>query len=420
MIDTVYEYAGYSLAALLRGVVSGAGLPLLVGAAGTAWLFHEMSSERASPRQLLVHLLSLILAWWLLSPARGGEIAAPRLAVWLGQATDQVQTRAIRAVNARFLDSPLAWERLSAMAAHATILDPALRKDVADFLEACATPALAMTAPVGDDLLADGALPYDAACARRRSELRGRISRHLETDPLHRAALETAAAHDPPNAAAFRARYEAEACRRAVDDPGSPLSEGALLAAALGTYSYTDAAQSTGAFPRVATGLLAVPDSVSRLWDWTANLVLSAAGAFQQSLSQRLTAKQTYFTATAYAPHLYGLSLLFLLGLLPVAGLWALWPGKWTALANWAKIFASLKMWPLGWAILTSFNARRSALEAFDPGPRGSGDAFLAVSAFYVLVPTLSFLVVHLGVKAAASPFAAAVPGPAGPPRLGK
>ena len=420
MIDTVYEFAGYSLAALLRGVVAGSGLPLLVAAAGTAWLFHEMSSDRASPRQLLVHLLSLIFAWWLLSPARGGEVAAPRLALWLGQAADQVQTRAIRVVNERFLASPLAWERLAAMASHAAILDPVLKREVADFLDACAIPALAAAAPASDDLLADGALPYDAACAKRRAELRGRISRHLDTDPLHRAALEAAGAHDPVNAAAFRARYEAEACRRAVDDPGSPVSEGALLAAALGTYSYTDAAQSTGAFPRVATGLLAVPDSVSRLWDWTANLVLSGAGAFQQSLSQRLTAKQTYFTATVYAPHLYGLTLLFLLGLLPLAGLWALWPGKWTALANWGRLFASVKLWPVGWAILTSFNAKRSALEAFDPGPRGSGEAFLAVSAFYVLVPTLSFLVVQLGVKAAASPFASAIPGPAGPPRLGK
>ena len=420
MIDTVYEYAGHSLAELLRGVLSGVGLPILVAAAGTAWLFHEMASDRAAPRQLLVHLLGIILAWWLLSPPRGTTPAAPRLAAWLGQAADQVQTRVVRAANAGFLDSPLAWERLAALAAHARILDPALRRDVADFLDACATPALAAAAPAVDDLLAEGALPYDAGCARRRAELRARISRHLETDPLHRAALEAAAAHDPPNAAAFRARYEAEACRRAVDDPGSPLSEGALLATALGSYSYTEAAQSTGAFPRMTTGLMAVPDIVSQIWDQGANLVLSAAGAFQQSLSQRLTAKQTYYTATVYAPHLYGLSLLFLIGLLPLAGLWALWPGKAAALASWGKLFVSVKLWPVGWAILTSFNAKRSSLEAFDPGPRGSGDAFLAVSAFYLLVPTISFLAIHLGAKAAAMPFSAALPGPAGPPRLGK
>ena len=38
MIDTVYEYAGYSLAELTRGVFSSVGLPLLLGLAGTAWL----------------------------------------------------------------------------------------------------------------------------------------------------------------------------------------------------------------------------------------------------------------------------------------------------------------------------------------------------------------------------------------------
>lgn len=416
MIDSLYEYAGYSLSGLLHGVLSGLGLPLLLGLAGTAWLVHAVASDRAAPRQIVVHVLYLILAWSLLSPARKADVGAPRLAVWLGEGADLLQKRAIRTVNGRFLESPLAWERLAALASFATILDPALKGDVDAFLHACATPALAQAGPAGDDLLADGALPYDAACERRRAELRTRIVAHVETDPLHRAALDAAAAHDPGGAAAFRSRYESELCRRAVDDPGSPTSEAALVAASLGAYSYTDGAQSTGAFPSWAKGLLAVPAPLGQLWDFGANAAITGIAQLTQSWSNRFSSKQKYYLSTIYGPHVYGLALLFLLGLFPLAGLWALLPGRWTALVHWGKVFLSVKLWPVCWAVLTCFNAKRSALEAFDPGPRGSGDVFLAVSAFYLLVPTISFLIVQLGATAVAMPFSPALPSPAGVP----
>ncbi|HEX7896738.1 MAG TPA: hypothetical protein VF950_03205 [Planctomycetota bacterium] len=415
MIDTVYEFAGYSLAELIRGVFSSVGLPLVLGLAGTAWLVHEMASERASVRQLAVHLFALLLAWGLLSPTRKGEIAAPRLAVWAGEAADVLQKRAIQAVHARFLESPFAWERLAALASFATVSDPALRKEVGDFLEGCAKPALARAAPAADNLLADGALPYDEACERLRAGLRARISRHVESDPAHRAAVETALAHDPAGASAFRARYEEEVCRRAVDDPGSPTNEAALVAAALGRYSYIDEAQSTGRFPWwVKGGIFQLP-GLSELWDRGANVAISGAAELQQSWDGRFSAKQKYWLATVYGPHVYGLSLLFLLGLFPVAGLWALLPGKWTALANWLKVFVSVKLWPVCWAALTAFNAKRSAIEAFDPGPRGSGDVFFAVVSMYLLTPAICFLVVQMGATAAAMPFAQAVPPPSGP-----
>jgi hypothetical protein len=414
VIDTVYEYAGYSLAELTRGVLSSVGLPLLLGLAGTAWLVHEMASDRASARQLAVHLFTLLLVWWLLSPTRKGEVAAPRLAAWTGEAADVLQKRAIRGIHARFLETPYAWERLTALASFATVFDPVLRKDVAEFLEGCAKPALAREEPAGDHPLAEGALRYEEACERLRAGLRARISRHVETDPAHRAAIDTALAHDPAGASAFRSRYEEEVCRRAVDEPGSPTSEAALVAASLGRYSYVDEAQSTGRFPWWVKGMFQSP-SLAALWDQGANWAISGIAELQQSWDGRFSAKQKYFLATVYGPHVYGLSLLFLLGLFPIAGLWALLPGKWTALANWGKVFVSVKLWPVCWAALTSFNAKRSAIEAFDPGPRGSGDVFLAVSSMYLLTPAICFLVVQMGATAAAMPFAPAVPPPFGP-----
>lgn len=415
MIDSVYEAAGYSLAELTRSALSSVGLPLVLALAGLAWLVHELASDRAQARQLLVHLMSLILVWWAMSPTRIGDVPAPRFAVWTGEAVDLLQKRAIGGIQARFLDRPFAWERLAALSSFAKIYDPALRKDVGDFLEACAKPALARAEPSSANLLADGALPYDAECARRRAELRARIGIHLERDPAHRVAMETASEHDPGGAAAFRARYEEEVCRRAVDDPGSPTSEPALVAAALGSTSYLDPGQSTGAYPAWMKGWPFALPGISGLWDQAADAGLTWAAELQQNWSNRWTSKQRYFLVTTLAPHVYGLSLLFLLGLFPLAGIWALWPGKWTALANWTKVFVSIKLWPVCWAALTQFNAKRSAMEAFDPGPRGSGDVFIAVSSMYLLTPGLCFLVVHLGARAAATPFAPAVPSPAGP-----
>jgi hypothetical protein len=88
------------------------------------------------------------------------------------------------------------------------------------------------------------------------------------------------------------------------------------------------------------------------------------------------------------------------------------------------KVFASVKMWPIGWAVLTTFNERRGTLEAFDGPERGGGSAFLGIASMCLLIPAITYGVVHLATAAAAAaiPFAQGVPpaagaglGPAGP-----
>jgi hypothetical protein len=111
----------------------------------------------------------------------------------------------------------------------------------------------------------------------------------------------------------------------------------------------------------------------------------------------------------------YGLVMMLVLGLFPLAGLWALWPGHAKALVHWGKLLVSVKLWPVGWAALSSFNAKRTAMEAFDPAPRGAVDVFLAVSALYVLVPAIAFAVVQVAAQAAMLPFSPALPPPSGP-----
>jgi hypothetical protein len=413
VIDTVYEYAGLTLAESLRSMLAGSGLPLILGLAGTAWMVHQVASEKAPVRELGVHLGTLLLVWGLLSPAASGPVRSPRFLLWLGEGADLLQRRAVRRVNERFLDRPFEWERLAALASMARVLDPALQRRVDEFLEGCARPALAREEPRGANLLAAGTLSYPPACEERRAAVERELAVHVERHPSHRAALEAAGRHDPSSAAAFHTRYLETVALRAIDDPDGGVGERELVRASLGTYSYVDRAQSTGAFPAWAKGVAGWvwPD----LWDAGANAALSGLAELHQSWNNRWTAKQQYFLVSTYGPHVYGLSLLFLGGLFPVAGLWALLPGKWTALVHFAKVFLSVKLWPVLWAALTQWNARRSAVEAFDPGERGSGDVFLAVAALYLLTPGIAFLLVHLAARAAAIPFQPAVPAAAGP-----
>jgi hypothetical protein len=402
-IDTVFEYAGYSLAGRLTELFSAAGLPLLLGLGGVAWSVARVA-ERGGVSGLGVHVLYLFLAWWLLSPAPMQEMKVPRFVGYLGQAADVLQKRAVKAIDEDFLTSPFEWERVSAMAAWARILDPRLGNDAAEFLEACAKPALAVAEPRGANLFREGVLTYMEPCERARAELWRRIQEHVDGDPIHRATLEAVRRREPGRWREFRERYLEEVARRAVDDPGSPTHEMRLAVEALGSYSWTAEGQSVGE-AEGAPGFL----------EKAVNFVVSGVAALTQDVTDRFSAKQKYYIAVSYGPAIYGLSLMLLAGLFPVAGLWALLPGRWGTLVSYGKVFVSVKLWPVGWAALTAFTSRRSSLEAFEPGGWGIENLFLGVSAMYFLVPALSFLVVNLAARAAALPFGEGTPVPAGP-----
>jgi hypothetical protein len=372
-----------------------------------------MAADRASARDLGFHLAGLAAVWFLLSPTASEGTSAPRFAVWLGGAADLVQRKAVGFLNRDFLTRPFEWERVAAMSASARVLDPGLRKRADHFLRSCARPALAAGEPARPNLFAEGALAYTAYCETLRAKLWADLQRHVASDPAHRAAAEAAARIDSTGAAAFAARYLEEVCLRTIDDPHGATGEHRLAQDAVGTYAYLEPAQSAGAMPawtRGAAGWL-----LPGLWDAGFDGAVAGIAAFQQGWSNRFGAKQRYYQAVTFGPHVYGLVLLLVLGLFPLAGLWALWPGGGKALLNWGKVLVSVKLWPVCWAALSAFNAKRAAIEAFDPSPRGSGEVFLAVSALYLVTPVVAFAMVHVAAEAAALPFAAAVPPPAGP-----
>lgn len=418
-IDTLYEYAGFRLAGILHDLLGGAGLPLIVGLGGMAWMVYAFT-ERGSPRDLGVYLLQLVLLAWLIGPTEVQGMRAPRFAAWLVGAADVLQKRAVERVNADFLQSPFEWERVAAMAGFAQVLDPGLGKELDRFLEECARPALARAAPRGLNVLRGGTLDYPPPCERRRVALWRELRRHVRGHPSHRSVLEAARRRDPEEAAEFEDRYLDQVAGRALEEGTNPVGESARVLAALGEYSWTDPAQSTGGMPwyvkTYLTGL--APWMAPVYWifgDRVADGVVSGVAQLHQAWENRFSARQRYYLVTVYGPHVYGLSLMLVLGLFPVAGALALLPGKWRALVNYGKVLVSVKLWPVLWAALSSFNARRPSLEVFGPDPRGSTDVVLAAASMYLLAPTVAYLVVHLAVSAAVMPFTPAVPPPSGP-----
>jgi hypothetical protein len=420
-IDTIHEYAGLQLAGLLHGLFAVTGLPLIVALGGSARLVHRMADTGGTPKELAVHLLALLLLWGLLSTTAVDTLRAPRLAVWTTQAADLLQKRAARSVNADFLEDPYGWERLAAMTAHGRIFDAGLSEELGEFLASCATTALATAEPRHANLLRPGALPYRDRCETWRGGLWDRVQAHVREDPRHRTVL-LIAERRPGDGAAFGERYADLLVTRAIDEPGSPTSESALVLASLGRYAHFDPAQSTGGLGGVdpAPGdavAWATGRSVAGWLGWGVDGGVSMLAALRQAWSNRFAAKQAYYLVIAYGPHVYGLALMLVLGFFPVAGLWALLPGRWEALVNWGKTLAAVKLWPVGWAALSAFNQRRGALEALDPAERGAADAFLGVAAMYVLVPAFAFAAVHAAASAAALPFSGALPAAAGAPR---
>jgi hypothetical protein len=411
-IDTIYEYAGLKLAGSLWDVFSAVGLPLIVALAGVAHGVHSIA-DRGSIRPLAVHVMYLILAAGMLGSTTVRGVKTPRFVAYLGQATDLLQKRAVRQINERFLTEPFEWERIAARVSFARLLDPALERDVGLFLESCGRTTLARAEPRHGNLLRDGALPYEGPCEDRRRGLWQRVQAHLQENPHHRATLDAALARQPAQGAAFAERYADEIVLRAIDEPGGPMSEDALVLASLGEYSYTAPGQATPALPAWARALMGPVGWM--LGDEAANVAITGAAELHQSYVDRFTSKQKFYLAVTYGPHVYGLALMVLLGLFPVAGLFALCPNQWKLFLNYAKVLISIKLWPVGWTLLSTFNERRGIIETFDAPGRVSGTPFLAVASMYLIVPGIMFLIVHLAATAAALPFSPALPPPSGP-----
>jgi len=445
LLDTAYEYAGFQAAASFHGALAGLSIPLLFALAGIAYRFFRVAEDGAV-RPLAFYVLSVFLVWWIGSPSTSDAGAlphhrAPRALAVLDSAADAIVRRAVEGVDRDFLARPFEWERLALLARVSRVQDRDLKERLRFFFEECTQPAVIRLGtpptdavrrnPAADDTGLDYGRLVDGegrSCESVRRDLLSALDREIAGDPVHREALAALAAYSREEAVDLRALYLDKLVRNEWMRPDP--AEGELEAArrSVGTYRWYDADRQTTRYPFDGGR------DLNRFWDQLNFTVGLAMEAFTniyaettQWLSEATEAKQRYYLVTTHAPHLYGLFLMLLMAFFPVAVLYALLPGKWTALLHYAKLFMAVKLWPFGWALLTAFTQRRPlalalADAASDLRTRVDyefriGDTpnlFATITLMYILVPALSFVIVQLVSHAASLPFQQAVPRPTG------
>ncbi len=417
-MDSVYEVAGAQASTAFLTALWALGLPVIIACAGIAWRVHRVAEDGLA-RPLAVYLLSLILIAWLLRPVPQGEgVSSPRFVAWLNEGCDIAVTRSITLVDREFLVSPFQYERIAAVAATAHAQDPRLREDLAIFFATCTANAMAKSGVIDAEnpVALDSPLPYGGLsfgtsttpCTHVRGELWSRLLSETENrpdlEPVWKAGV---------TKAAFVAALVRNEWHGRVADGG----EMVRVRGSIGSYAQTGFELQRRREPAPVPYIPFVTEVFGPMIQGLATLgeeVLTEWGYWGELSSDRVTSRQRYFLVTSYAPTLYGLILMLLTSLFPVAALWSLVPGKWTALVNFGKVFVSVKLWPLGWSLVSSFSARRPIEDALSEHAPPS-DVFTAVTLMYFLIPALSFIVVNLGTAAAAIPFKEAAPSVAGP-----
>ena len=445
LLDTAYEYAGFQAAGSFQEALSGLAVPLLFALAGVAWRVFRVAEDGVI-RPLGFHVMTLFLVAWLVTPrstdaAALPHLRAPRAIAMLDSAADAIVRRAVKGIDRDFLTRPFEWERLALLSHVSMIQDPDLSTAVRSFLDECVPPAMVRAGtppPAGarrNPIANDSGLAYSAlvdssgrGCEEVRRSLVDAISREVERHESHQATLGALAAYSGEGEADLRALYIDKLVRNAWlrGDPAE--GEGALTRRSVGTYRWFDVDRRTMRYPFDAGRDV---NTIYDLMMFPAAAVGEVANGIyaeaSQWLSESTSSKQRYYLVTTHAPHLYGLTLMLLMALFPIAALLALLPGKWTALLHFSKIFFSVKLWPFGWALLTAFTERRpSALALADAASDfrapvehalrigESPNLFISISLLYILVPALTFMAVQFVSQAASLPFQSIAPKPAG------
>ncbi|HKS17217.1 MAG TPA: hypothetical protein VJU16_07880 [Planctomycetota bacterium] len=445
LLDTAYEYAGFQAAGAFHDALSGLSVPLLFALAGVAWRVFRVA-EDGTVRPLGFYMLSIFVVAWLASP-RSTEpgalphLRAPRALAMIDGAADELVRRAVRGVDRDFLTRPFEWERLALLARVSRVQDPALASGLRAFLEDCVPAALLRSGTPPPDgarrnpVSPDSGLKYtglvDAtgrSCETVRRGLDEALRAEVESLSIHRDALAALSKYDGGTNGDAREAYVDKLVRNHWFRPEAAEGELAAATRSVGSYRWLDLDKKTTRYPfdggRNVNSLI---DVITLPWTIITEAVTGMYAEASQWLSEATESKQRYYLVTAHGPHLYGLTIMLLMALFPIASLYALLPGKWTALLQFCKVFISVKLWPFGWALLTAFTQRRpSAMALADASSdlRASVEQafrigevpnlFGTIVLMYFLVPCLSFLAVQLVSHAASLPFQSVLPRPSG------
>ena len=445
LLDTAYEYAGFQAAGSFHEALSGLSVPLLFALAGVAYRVFRVAEDGAV-RPMAFHMLTLFLMAWLVSPRSSDPSAlphlrAPRALAMIDAAADAVVRRAIDGVDKDFLTRPFEWERLALLAGVSRIQDANLADAATSFLEECSAAAMLRAGSPPPDgarrnpLADDSGLKYEGlvdasgrSCETLRRALVDALRREVESQEVHREALVALSAYDGGGGGDLREAYIDKLVRNHWRRPDASQGEFELAARSVGTYRWIDSNRKTLGLPvdggRSVNSIL---DLITFPVTALAEVGTSIFAQANQWMSDATESKQRQYLLSTHAPHLYGLTIMLLMSLFPLAGLYALLPGKWTALLQFSKLFFSVKLWPFGWALLTAFTQRRPSAMALADASSDlrapleqalrigeSPSIFVSVSLLYVLVPALAFVAVQLVSHAASLPFQAAMPRPAG------
>ncbi len=444
-IDTLYEWTGLVLAERFADTLLWNRLFVGILIAGAILRLFYLSQKKESYFDLVAYPVYLAFMLFLISPVtvtvRPKNTVYNRLwdqidttqIVWAGrkssqstgQETFQVRVPRIIGVSHRLMDGLVRqfvgglendvgytlfrWQAVVASLKQASILDPQLSERFHTFLRYCYWPAQAARGtPIGgEDGGTDRPLPLrepsDALyqglempmaqdwipCAAMKGSLATGLRQHVVSNDVHaealRAGVGLVGGKNPDLVESYLTRLIYN-----ETFGGGSRGEMALLKNAVPDYSSWDQQyMGTAKYGTVAQGVSGLLGLVSSFWE----------GSSHETLGPTL-----YYRLTLFAPYLYGLLQAVILMAFPIAGLWSLWPGSWTAILNFLKLWASIKIWPIFWTFLSSFNIYRLNLPPDDPlGAEGSGGSaamFASVAAMYVLVPVLSFMILNLVTQA--------------------
>lgn len=441
-IDTLYEWSGLVLAERFADTLLWSRLfvGILVAAALLRLLY--LSQKKQSYFDLAAYPVYLAFMLFLVAPVTvtvkpkntvygglwegmdesklawaGGEargrsdfqVRVPRLLGVVHKITDGLLRHFTGGMGERVGLTLYRWQSVVAGFKEASILDAALSRRFHSFLEYCYWPARAARGPrdAGGTEAAEGTdlplrerdpaiyagleLPLGDAsdergdCIIERNLLERDLRAQLGSHPVHAEALRAAKEALGPDAAAPQEAYLTRLLYNETYG-GASRGEMALLKEAVPAYSrweqqYLGTAK-VGSLSQGVSGLLGL---LASFWE----------GSSQETLGPTL-----YYRMTLFAPYLYGLLQAVLLMAFPIAGLWSLWPGSWTAIFHFFKLWISIKIWPIFWSFLSAFNVYRLELSPEDPlGAEASGGSaamFASVAAMYVLVPVLSYMILNL------------------------
>ncbi len=446
-VDTLYEYAGHVLGLRLSEYLLWGGYFFWFVIAGAVLRLYYKGVREGSFVELGIYPVYVMVILILVSPievalgapeptdgtAASGlkrSVQVPRVLAIVSAITDRLQTSLIGDLKDVTGSSMREWERLAALAEKSRVQSPELRADLEAYAKYCYWPALVRDErPPGEpwDLVPLAGLPVDAwllekypamdlvarvprggiqDCSRLHAVLESSFAAELESSAFHRTAKNAylRAAESSGGGADPAVYYSRRVLYNEIYAGGH--GEMAAVREALPAYSVLDA-EGGLSMTHMSTSF----SSDSSTWGMLKNVVtnlpavaISLASAVAEWWAQRAMGPATYYRVSALAPYLYGMVIAVLFMLFPLVALMAFWPGWWTAIVNFMKLFLSVKLWPVLWAFLSGILSSRNVFTGNDPsgfeGGFGGAGILPAIATMYLAVPALSFMIVNLAHQA--------------------